>query len=193
MSKYKHIEKALGLTEDQQLAFDKYGGFYCNAPMVPTLEQTLADFAQQALTAEANIEALGKANTTIANLHSKIDELKASLEENSKTIASLTADKNLLTEENTKLNADLENVKSDNSVKADIIEKMKTTITEKETELDELSKQTTSAPLGKPARATEENADSEDKGKHHFYKPGMTAKEARQAFRNRIKYLQTKR
>ena len=214
MSKYTHIEKALGLAENQELAVDSLEGFYCNGPLAQQMDENLAKAQQDALTAEANIAALAKANDTIASLNTQVEELKQAaadkqqetenkakeVEEANQKIADLNA-------KVVDLEAQIESLKSqaaeteETAGKSEAehaealqgkdaeIEALKSQLAEKESEIEELSKNAPKTPAPAPAGQEEE---MEKQAPHHFYKPGMTAEEGRQALAKRKAELRAK-
>lgn len=191
MGKYKNIEKAMGLQENQQLAVDKNGSFYCNEPLAVALEEHLAKASQMALTAEANIEALNRANETISTLISEKENLSASLQEKNETIALLTDERIQFVTEAAQLKTKAKSTEIEMKKKDETIEALTAKNQEHEAEIEELSKCTSSTPVSAPTKVAEPEAGISD-GEHHFYKAGMTAKEAREALNKRLRYLKSK-
>lgn len=216
MKKYTHIEKALGLAENQELAVDKLEGFYLNGPLAQQLDENLAEAEQTALTSEANIEALAKANETIASLNatiaenaSKAAEAAKAMEEKDAKYAEAQTEISNLNAKMTELNAEIESLKQNAATatetasadsaaheealkaKDEEIENLKSQIAEKESEIQELSKNAPAAPVPAPAKQEEEEKMNVD-APHHFYKPGMTAEESRAALAKRKAQLRAK-
>lgn len=208
MDKYTHIEKALGLEEGQELAVDSKNGFYCNGEIAERLEAFLGKAEETALTADANISALAKANETIASLNGKLAEraneeidyknqlaekdkalteaqqqiadLNSKVAERDTEIESLKADAQKA--EETASTASEEHTKALADKDAEI-EELKKQIAGKDAEIEELSKNAPKTPVPSPANTEEKDMNAD--APHHFYKPGMSAEESRKALQER--------
>lgn len=191
MLKYTNIEKVLGLQENQQLAVDVCSGFYCDKISAEKIEAYLAEAEKTTITADANVQALSRANETIGSLNAKVTDLNMEIANLKKSLAE--REQKLTEAEGSILDFKEKMEKADKITKQaqNEIDFLKQSLSEKEAEISELSKNAPSAPIPTPSNQNEEEMQ-EEKNPAHFYEPGMSPAEARKALQNRKKQLQAK-